>query len=96
MDEVQARFDDVQRIVSHQVSQVLPGFQPVTMPDFTSRGMTERQDTEVPVTSAQEMPGALPQRAPSISPAGVTGISQQPIKKEGAPSRQLTFEQARI
>lgn len=84
MDEVQARFDDVQRIVSHQVSQVLPGFQPVTMPDFTSRGMTERQDTEVP------------QRAPGILPAGVTGISQQPIKKEGAPSRQLTFEQARI
>ena len=96
VDEVQARFDDVQRIVSHQASQVLPGFQPVTMPDYTSREMAERKGTEVPVTSAQEMPGALPQRAPGISPAGVTGISQQPIKEEGAPSRQLTFEQALI
>ena len=96
VDEVQARFDDVQRMVLHQASQVLPGFQPVTVPDFTSRGMTERKDTEVPVASAQEMPGALTQRVPGISPAGVTCISQQPIKEEGAPSRQLTFEQALI
>lgn len=92
VDEVQARFDDAQRIIS-QVPQVLPGFQPLS--DFTSRGIAESKDMTILVPSAQEMPGALPQRAPGISPAGVTGVSQ-PVKEEGAPSRQLTFEQALI
>ena len=82
VDDVQATFDEVQRIISHQASQVLSGFQPMTVSDFCIRGMAGRKDTEVAVTSAQEMPGALPQTAPGIA-------SQQPVKGEGAPSNQL-------